>query len=178
MVLLARLDRSQGKLESSNALADEMRAIHAKQPLLLFAPTIDLEPRLPEGDATAGTPTSGASGDASLAHFTASPLTMLATDNFDDRWIDVGFWITPEGKVRDAEILRSRGPLNWTKQLLASIGGRVYTPTEDAGGSYHVERYSYTSRYLTMTGSHIRQRSPNARIEYVDLTADQPAGTR
>ena len=177
MVLLARLDRTQGKLDSSNALADEMRAMHARQPLLLFAPKVDLEPRLPEGDATAGGPISGSDGGASLAHFSASPLTMMATDNFDDRWIDVGFWITPEGKVRDAEILRSRGPLNWTKQLLASIGGRVYTPTEDAGGSYHVERYSYTSRYLTMTGSHIRQRSPNARIEYVDLTVDPPAGT-
>lgn len=177
LVLLARLDRSEGKLDSSNALADEMRAMHAKQPLLLFAPQVDLSPRVPEGDAAAGTPRSGAEGLATIAPFVASPLTLLATDNFNDRWIDVGFWITPEGRVRDAEILRSRGPLNWTKPLLASIGGRIYTPTEDVGGSYHVERYSYTSRYMDVTTTRIRQRSPNARIEYVDLTPDAPAGT-
>lgn len=176
LVLLARLDRSQGKLESSNALAEEMRAMHAKQPLLLFAPKVDLSPRMPEGDATEGTPTSGAGGGGSLAHFTASPLTLMATDNFDDRWIDVGFWITPDGKVRDAEILRSRGNTSWTKQLLQSIGGRTYAPLDDPDGSYRVERYSYTARYMDVTGTRMRQRSPNARIEYVDLTPDAPAG--
>ena len=178
LVLLARLDRSEGKLQSSAALADEMRAMHARQPLLLFAPQIDLSPRLPEGDRTQGAPVSGAGTASGMEHFVATPLTLLATDNFEDRWIDVGFWITPEGKVRDAEILRSRGNTNWTKQLLASIAGRVYTPTEDAGGSYHVERYSYTSRYMNVTDSRIRQRSPNARIEYVDLTVQPPAGTQ
>ncbi|HEX5183023.1 MAG TPA: hypothetical protein VFW19_07705 [Allosphingosinicella sp.] len=162
-VLLARLDRAQGKLDSSTALIDDMRSLHAKQPVLLFAPKVDLSPRLPEGDEV-----NGESG---------STTRLMATDNFDDRWVDIGFWITPEGKVRDAEILRNSGATGWTKQLLASISGRIYSPTDNPGGSYHVERYSYTARYMMVTGSHMRQRSPNARIEYVDLTPDPPAGT-
>lgn len=162
-VLLARLDRSQGKVESSNALVEELRSLHAKQPVLLFAPRIDLSPRLAEGDDG-----NGESG---------STTRLMATDNFDDRWVDIGFWITPEGKVRETEILRSHGPADWTRQLLASISGRIYSPTDEPGGTYRVERYSYTARYMNVTGTRLRQRSPNARIEYVDLTPDQPAGT-
>ncbi|HEX4736021.1 MAG TPA: hypothetical protein VH331_00505 [Allosphingosinicella sp.] len=101
----------------------------------------------------------------------------MATDNFEDRWADIGFWITPEGKVQDPQILRSRGQTGWASQLLQAIAGRVYAPVADSGGVYRVERYTYTSRWTTFTGSRIRQRSPNARIEYVDLTPDQPAGT-
>lgn len=163
-VLLARLDRQQGKLDSSNALVEEMRALHSKQPVLLFAPKVDLSPRLPEGDEV-----NGESG---------STTRLMATDNFDDRWIDVGFWITPDGKVRDPEILRSRGPIDWSKQLRQSIAGRVYAPIDEPAGLYRVERYSYTARYMFVTGSHMRQRSPNARIEYVDLTPDQAASAR
>jgi hypothetical protein len=162
-VLLARLDRAAGKLDSSNALVDEMRTLHTKQPILLFAPKLNLSPRLAEGD--------DAEGDG------GSTTRLMATDNFDDRWADIGFWVTPDGKVRDAEILRSRGRPDWTKQLLQSIGGRVYAPLDDPDGSYRVERYSYTARYMDVTGSRMRQRSPNERIEYVDLTPDPPAGT-
>ncbi|HEX4736019.1 MAG TPA: hypothetical protein VH331_00495 [Allosphingosinicella sp.] len=162
-ILLARLDRSQGKSDSSNALVQEMASLHSKQPVLLFAPKIDLSPRLAEGDDVA------AEG--------GSTTRLMPTDNFDDRWIDVGFWVTPEGKVRDAEILRSQGSAAWSKQLLQSIAGRVYSPIDEPGGVYRVERYSYTSRYMNVTGSRMRQRSPNARIEFVDLTPDQPSGS-
>ena len=162
-VLLARLDRAQGKFDSSNALVEEMRTLHAKQPILLFAPKIDLSPRLAEGDDAEGE--------------SGSTTRLMATDNFDDRWVDIGYWVTSDGKVRDAEILRSRGKTDWTKQLLQSIGGRIYAPLDDPDGSYRVERYSYTARWMNVTGTRIRQRSPNRRIEYVDLTPDPPAGT-
>ena len=105
-----------------------------------------------------------------------SGINLLPTDNFEDRWIDVGFWVTPDGKVSEPEILRSHGPVNWTGQLMRSIAGRAYSPIEEP--AYRVERYSYTSRYMEMTGTRLRQRSPNPRIEYVDLTQDRPAGTR
>ncbi|MDB5693124.1 MAG: hypothetical protein JWO81_2187 [Alphaproteobacteria bacterium] len=165
LVLLARLDRMEGKLDSSNALVDEMRGMRSKQPVLLFAPKIEMTQRLQEGD--------DAEGDG------GSTTRLMPTDNFDDRWADVGFWVTPEGKVSDPEILRSRGALNWTKPLLRSVAGRIYSPTSEEGGTYRVERYSYTSRWMhDVTGTRLRQRSPNARIEYVDLTADPPAGSR
>ncbi|MEA3003173.1 MAG: hypothetical protein QOH81_1961 [Sphingomonadales bacterium] len=161
LVLLARLDRKQGNAQSSSALIDEMRGTHSRRPVLLFAPKIESTQRLPEGDNAEG--------------MTGSTTNLMATDNFEDRWIDVGFWVTADGRVNDAEILRSQGPTEWTKSLLRSIAGRIYSPIEDS--LYRVERYSYTSRWMNVTGTRIRQRSPNPRIEYVDLTVEPPAGS-
>ncbi|MDB5693123.1 MAG: hypothetical protein JWO81_2186 [Alphaproteobacteria bacterium] len=174
LVLLARLDRKEGQLASSAALVDEMRALHSKTPTLLFAPMVNLYPRLPENPDNGGYV--DGSGNSIFSAPTGSTTRLMATDNFDDRWIDVGFWVSADGKVADAEILRSRGPTDWSKPLLGSIAGRIYSPIEAA--TFRVERYSYTSRWLDMTGTRMRQRSPDARIEYVDLTADAPAGTR
>src|SRR4051812_5117909 len=42
MVLLARLDRETGNGQTSSALIEEMRSLHMRQPLLLFAPNVDL----------------------------------------------------------------------------------------------------------------------------------------
>jgi hypothetical protein len=172
-VLLARLDRKAGDPSSSAALIEELRALHARQPVLLFAPTVDMPARFAENSEMAGG--MDPSGINAWSGEVGSTTRLLATDNFDDRWIDVGFWVTQDGKVSDAEILRSRGPTQWTQPLLASIAGRAYSPIEEA--TYRVERYSYTSRWMNVTGTRLRQRSPNARIEYVDLTAEPPAGT-
>ena len=164
MVLLARLDRAGGDGQTSAALVDELRGLHMRQPVLLFAPHVDLNWRF--GENGSDDPTMLEAG---------STTRLLPTDNFDDRWIDVGFWVTPEGKVGEPEILRSSGPLNWTPNLMRSIAARAYSPIEEP--TYKVERYSYTSRYMFVTGSRMRQRSPNARIEYVDLSVDPPAAT-
>jgi hypothetical protein len=174
MVLLARLDRQSGNAQTSGALVDEMRGLHMRQPVLLFAPNVDLSWRLDEyGGATAGV--DPASGNSAPMVEAGSTTRLLATDNFEDRWIDVGFWVTSDGKVSEPEILRSHGPTDWTPLLMRSIAGRAYSPIVEP--TYKVERYSYTSRYMNVTGTRIRQRSPNARIEYVDLTVDPPAGT-
>jgi hypothetical protein len=102
---------------------------------------------------------------------------LAATQNFDDRWVDVGFWVKPDGHVGEIDILRSKGPTYWTKPLLTAIGGRRYAPL--AGGNpdgiYRVERYSFTSLWEDRTGSHLRQRGANARIEVLDLTAQPQA---
>lgn len=160
LVLLSRLDRNEGRLRSSDALIDELRALGGTKPILLFSPRIELTVR---GVARMG---------GSVTH-------LIATDNFDDRWVDVGFWVTPEGRVGDPEILRSRGSTSWTAPLLRSIAGRLYSPVADPGGSYRVERYSYTSLWQSdRTGTRFRQRSPNARIEMLDLTAEPEPSAR
>jgi hypothetical protein len=103
-----------------------------------------------------------------------STTRLMAAQNFDDRWVDIGFWVTPDGHVTDTEILRSSGPTYWAKPLIASIGGRLYSPTggSEADGNYRVERYTFTSLWEDRTGTRLRQRGANARIEYLDLTAD------
>jgi hypothetical protein len=101
-----------------------------------------------------------------------STLNLLATENFDRQWIDVGFRVTPDGKVDDLQILRSHGDTAWSRPLLQAIAGRLYSRTAKPQGSQRVERYTYTSFWSDVTGSRLRQRSPNARIEYLDLTAE------
>jgi hypothetical protein len=160
LILLARIDRAEGKQDSSNALVEQLRGAGLTAPVLLFAPEIKWTAR--EGSELAST------SQIQLVSVTR----LMATQNFDDRWIDVGFWITPEGRVDDLEILRRQGPVYWTKPVLDSIRGRIYSPSSaNAEGTYRVERYTFTSLWEERTGTHLRQRAANVRIEYLDLTA-------
>jgi hypothetical protein len=101
----------------------------------------------------------------------------------EDRWVDIGFWVNSNGLPSDLEILRSSGDTAWVKPVKASIASRIYAPLavkdgEAAPGFYMVERYSLTARYLDeVTGTRIRQRSAETRIERIDITPenyDQP----
>ena len=62
---------------------------------------------------------------------------------------------------------------------MKSVRGRIYSPVaeNDAEGAYRVERYSYTSFFESQTGTRVRQRGPNARIEFLDLTSTPTART-
>jgi len=168
LVLLARLDRNEGKTgRASAALFAELRTIHAKRPVLLFSPRLDIGGDAPEGDNAETT-----------VNEPKTPTTRMMAGNayFEKHWVDVGFWVTPDGKVGEPEILRGEGTRDWTKPLLRSIAGRLYTPSEDPDGSYRVERYTLTSRFMTdLSGTHQRTRSPNVRVEFLDLTADPAA---
>jgi tetratricopeptide (TPR) repeat protein len=162
LILLARLDRQENKPGSSDALIGELRNAGFPRPVLLFAPPLDL-PGPRTGQANEGMADSG------------STTRLMATDTFDDKWVDIGFWVTQSGKVDDAEIIRSHGDTAWTRNLLNSIGGRIYSPTTGTGGNYRVERYTYTSLWTYETGSRMRVRGADPRIEYLDLTAEPEA---
>lgn len=152
MVLLARIDRKDGKFEASEALIRELAMHRPKQPMLLYTPPLQLA--------------SAASRDG------GSVTARMATDSFEDRWVDIGFWVKPDGRTADVEILRESGATQWAMPLLAALKGRVYSANgSDAGdGVYRVERYSYTSFYEVRLGSRIRERSGDARVEFLDLT--------
>lgn len=154
-VLLARIARNEGREDATEALIGEMAALKLRAPTLLYAPRWELAQQEIDGGG--------------------SVLKRLAADNFDDKWIDVGYWVQPDGRVTELEILRRSGDSRWANSLLRSIGGRVYSPTDAAeGGVYRVERYTYTSRFEDRTGTRIQRRSPQARVEYLDLTAETP----
>jgi tetratricopeptide (TPR) repeat protein len=159
LILLARLDRREGKLDSSDALIGELKGAGFPRPVLLFSPPVDI------GASRAGLSVDGTQDSGSTTR-------LMATDNFDDRWVDIGFWVTQGGKVDDPEILRSQGNVGWAKPLLTSIGGRIYSPVTTPGGNYRVERYSYTALQSYVTGSRMRVRGPDPRIEFLDLTAE------
>jgi tetratricopeptide (TPR) repeat protein len=159
-ILLSRLARMEGKPDNVDALIADLRANAGQKPVLLFTPKIDLTRREFEGR-------------------TGSTTGLMATENFDDKWIDVGFWVNPDGKVTDAEILRHRGETSWTEPLMRSIAGRLYSPSAAPEGSYRVERYTWTSLWKDdRTGTHMRQRAPDGRIESLDLTAEPQTASR
>jgi hypothetical protein len=97
--------------------------------------------------------------------------TKRIPQNYDDMWADVAFRITPEGKVSDAKIVRSKGNLHWTKPLMTSIAMRRYTAGRPGDpSSTRTERYTYTAGYEIQTASRTPQRSPKARVEFIDLS--------
>jgi hypothetical protein len=165
-VLLARLDRKAGKEDATNALLAEYAAIGGTQtPTLISADAIK-QPEAPRGAESEG----------------RTELTQLATKNFDGQWFDVGFWITPDGRTSEIEVIRKSGKDNlFVQPVIDSIKTRIYAPLKrDPGdpGVYAVERYTMTSQWVDDNlGSRIRVRSPVPRIERMDLTADQIAET-
>jgi tetratricopeptide (TPR) repeat protein len=159
LVLIARLDRLENKPDRIDALLAELRTRPGKTQALLFSPRIESTSRM-------------------VSIMTQHPDLVPAND-FDDNWIDIGFWVTPEGKVNDAEVLRSRGDTFWAQPLLRSVQGRIYSPISDADGTYRVERYTWTSFWeYDHTGTHMRQRSADGRIEFLDLTAEPQTASR
>ncbi len=162
LVLLARLDRERGKPVAADTLAAELRALSGDQPMLLYSPRVDRPT-----NAAADRPTNIARVK------TDTGLRQMPMQRFEKQWVDVGFRIGPEGRVGEVEMLRSQGPTDWAKPVLQAIAGRLYSPAGGSEGHYRVERYSLTSLWdYTGTGSRRRQRSPQARIEMLDLTAE------
>jgi hypothetical protein len=104
---------------------------------------------------------------------------MAASGGFG-AWADVGFWVTPEGRVEEVEALRTRGTTYWLQPVLRSVAARIYAPagTDTAEPTYRIERFTYTSLAETRTGSRIAARGAEGRIEAIDLTVDPVAARR
>lgn len=159
LILLARLDRQEGKTNSSDALIAGLRDKVGPRPVLLFSPRIHMDRGI---DAQAG----------------GSVTRLLTGDDYRDSWVDIGFWVTPDGRVSEPEVLRFGSKPDWVKPLLRSIEGRIYSPPADPAGSYRVERYTHTAFWMQVTGTRLEQRSPETRLEFLDLTAEPEKTTR
>lgn len=125
----------------------------------------------PSGGDPNGIQSSNRAATTSILALSRWSTTKRMAGNFDDMWIDVTFRIGPDGKVTDAKIIRSKGDLYWTKPLMTSLAMRRYTAGQpNDPSSVMTERYTYTSGYEGQTGSRVSQRSPKARVEYIDLS--------
>ncbi len=163
-ILLARLYRSEGENGRADALIAEVgrAAQGGTRRRLLHAPAFVLQVQDPNNVAN----TMGESLNVS------NTLSRMS-DNFEDKWIDVGFWVMPDGRVAGLEIMRQSHNPDWARPLLTSIRGRSYSTGPEP--TYRLERYSYTAPYERVTGSNIPRRSRAARVEYLDLTAGEQA---
>ncbi len=163
-ILLARVYRSEGQTARADALLTEIGRASAatERRRLLHAPRYQLF----QQESRPG-------GDISLDEAINFGNTLnRVTENYEDKWIDVGFWILPNGRVSGLEILRQGATSDWSTPLMTSIRGRLYS--EGAEPTYRLERYTMTAGFESATGTRIRRRSPGARVEYLDLTANAP----
>jgi hypothetical protein len=163
------LARKAGSKEEAAAATKAVMAEYAasggtKTPTLLFAEPIKQAPTGPE------------KGEGRTA------LRQLNTQSVEDNWVDIGFWVAPDGATTDIEILRqSQKDIGWTKPVITSIKSRIYSPVKAEPGDpgfYKVERYSLTAYWEEQLGTRIRQRGPRAKIERIDLSEDAPAGKK
>ena len=163
-LLLARLYRNEGQAGRADALIAEIgrAAAGGTRRRLLHAPAFQLQVQDPN-----------AVGNSMGESLNAANVLSRMSDNFEDKWIDVGFWVMPDGRVSGLEIMRQSHRPDWADPLLASIRGRTYSTGPEA--TYRLERYSYTAPYERVTGTNIPRRSRGARVEYLDLSAGERA---
>ena len=188
---LAKVAYQRGDEAGAQAIQNELAQFNIKRPMLIWQPSYAMVQReLDSGSefnfpmegspaiggemsampAQSASPEGRASVTNSITAMQWSSLKRLA-GNFDDMWADVTFRITPEGRVSDVKITKSKGDLFWTKPLLASLSLRRYTAGKlNDPSSIRSERYTYTSGYEGQTGTRAQQRSPKARVEYMDLS--------
>lgn len=89
------------------------------------------------------------------------------------RWSDVGFWVCPDGRTEQVEVLRGTRGTGWTRPVLTQIEERRYGALTGAStdtGVYRIERYTMRGTYQIPIGSLIRRRSGVPSIEMLDLT--------
>ena len=162
-VLLARQYRLEGEHERANALLAEIGRGTSAQRRLLYMPRFQL---------LRFDPNAGEGLDSIDMAVTFGNTRHRVSENYEGKWIDVGFWVMPDGRVADLEILRSGGDTVWPRPLLEAIRGRIYSTGREP--TYRLERYTLTAAWEQATGSRVRQRSPRARVEYLDLTVSNP----
>lgn len=172
-MLLIRIHSERGAHQEAERLIADLGQ-SSEHRILLHNPPFQLAQRADVGatqarDSASRSNGMGGAGGTKGFGLTANLVEQLV-NNFDDDWIDVGFWVRPNGEVEDLEIVRQRNEASWAKPLLASIRKRRYAPS-DGENTYRLERYTYTAAYAEApTGTRTSRRSPNARIEYFDLS--------
>jgi hypothetical protein len=184
---LARIAFERNDLEAADVQLKEITSLDVKRPILVYSPTYEVAARpnspnetVPQAKWETPLQVRVVAPDGRISFRRANSLESRGFQNFathrmalnvEDMWVDVGFRITDQGKVADVRVLRSRGDTGWAKPLLASIAGRRYTPPAPGSSlAQRTERYTYTSGLEPGAASHSNQHSPNARIEYMDLS--------
>jgi hypothetical protein len=156
VLLKAQLAAYDGDKTAIDKAVANVRATPAARPVLIHAPAIDDE------EVLADRPLAQKSGGSDKA-----------------QWVDVSFWITPNGSVRDIQQLRESDNLSgdWPVRAQRALAKRRYAPLAldpASPGVLRVERYSRINEAEAFTGSRIAGRNSEHRIEILDLTMDPP----
>lgn len=188
---LARMAYEQKNPAKGDSIVAELAGLSIRKPILVYAPPYDLGQSQadnaensgveqssgqsvstggPDGGSGGPIPDVGGGSRATLTGTMSFGARRMAL-NVEDMWMDVGFTISPQGRVEDLQVLRSKGGRSWAAPLLKSIAGRRYTPAvAGSPASQRRERYTFTSAREAGAGTKAKRHSPNARVEYFDLT--------
>ncbi|EQB19731.1 tetratricopeptide repeat protein [Novosphingobium lindaniclasticum] len=139
----------RGNEDAVDALATRLRQSATQAPRLLFAPAVeDINP-------------------------VRSSLQRQPKHDSGVRFADVGYWVRPDGRTAEAEVLRTSGLGQWEPGILRQVQARRYIPLEvEPGhpGVYRIDRFTVRGNMGVPTGSRIRQRMGNLSVHVVDLT--------
>jgi hypothetical protein len=181
-VLLARIYQLEGDEAAASALLTQLGQGNSTRRRVLYAPPYQLTrqeaPQMFEVGASTMVASDGVSTSPGFGHnlrflgvspsLNTGDALLRLPENMRRMWIDIGFWVMPDGSVAGLELLRHGADPDWAEPLLESVRGRRYSTAAEP--SYRVERYTYTSRLEATTGSRGTVHSPRARAEYFDLT--------
>ncbi|MGA1799622.1 hypothetical protein VH567_12690 [Sphingomonas sp. 4RDLI-65] len=171
-VMRFRLDVRDADDAEMAKLVDALGQTQAAKPVLLWAPDF------PRDAVEAANAESRKFGRTDVIRTGSAEVAA-------NQWVDVGFWVRPDGRTAEVEILRGSRSALWTRPMLAQIEARRYAqsaagsdgasdgPSDGgaaAGGVYRVERITKRSAYTTPVGSLIRRRVSADGFETLDLT--------
>lgn len=143
------------------------------------APLLVKAPRYEADAATSARDMEGAIQTFNSEYLGSAPHPCQTAGVDPIQWIDIGFWIRPDGRTADAEVLRQSPNNPWTDIVLEQVAGRRYSasaPTAGGGeGFYKVERLTRRSKYLTPACSAIKRRAAVGGFETLDLTEEGSA---
>lgn len=161
---LAARRTENGKVDQ---LVKEIGHDVSTQPVLIWAP-----PYEPTAQASAR--------DAALKFDAIDPVAPTSGEFDPVKWVDIGFWIRPNGRTEQSEILRGSQSTGWASYLLKQISGRRYTGVPSASGSsgvYRIERFTLRGTYIVPKGSLVRRRAGPKELEVIDLTKPDKSQT-
>lgn len=149
-ILRARIAIRNGDDGAIDTLAAQLRQSAVEEPRLLFEPPSD-----PISDRLLSSVQENPWSDARV------------------RIADVGYWIRPDGRTAEAEMLRDSGMGQWATVILRQLSGRRYIPLDlEPGhpGVYRIDRFTVRGTIDKPTGSRIARRTGDLTLHVVDLT--------
>ena len=151
-ILRVRIAVRKGDAGAVDLLATRLRRSATQRPQLLFAPPVE-DINLAPGDA----------------------MNTRVNPWYDPgiRFADVGYWIRPNGRTAEAEVLRTSGLGQWAPGILRQVRDRRYVPFDVGRGDpglYRIDRFTVRAGKGEVAGTRIQQRTGNLTIHVIDLT--------
>ncbi|WP_028964888.1 hypothetical protein [Sphingomonas phyllosphaerae] len=151
-IVRTRVAVRKGDKDAVDALAARIRQSTNAPPILLYAPPIeDINP--PPGS-----------------------IAIMSQSDTSIRFADVGYWIRPDGRIADAELLRTNELGQWSPVILEQVRARRYVPpklAEGEPGLYRIDRFTVRGTMGTPVGTRIEQRTGRMSVHVIDLTETQ-----